>query len=152
MDDVHFVCCVSLHFGPSQKGWLGSREETTTSALSLLWQGVFQAGEKMCNEGTSFEENPENMIWSSKEGSKHPGSPWSLTKRRLLLPRGDSLGFAAEKLQGWTWAWNRDCVPPGCSIHMTLPPPQGGSYFSSLSASRIGSQPSHVLGWGICLF
>lgn len=45
IDDVHFICCMLLHIGPSQGGWLGSGEGfVTTSALSWLQQGISWQG------------------------------------------------------------------------------------------------------------
>jgi len=53
---------------------------------------------------------PTSRTLSAGLGSKHPGCPWSQTKRRIFLPRGVYPEFAAGKLLGWTWAWKHQII------------------------------------------
>jgi len=120
--DVLFVCCTSLHFDPSGSGRLcSSEEEATTPVLPCpvpaaaggrgfggrgadgppRGQRALPGERGFWNEGIRWEENPAMVLDQQggllrKARSQRPDGPQSLTKRRLFLPKGDSVEFAAE--------------------------------------------------------
>lgn len=147
-----------------EDGCAAGNGEATSSVLSWLPQGGgdFLEGERMCLPGGQLALSRKTSVmrgWLGrktrpaglgqqgrlrKAGREQPGSPQSLTKRRLFMPK--LCNFAAENLLAWVQVWRRGCTSQGYWIHRRMLLFGEELAFSSLLATMADSCMSHVLG------
>lgn len=142
--------------------------EVTSSVLSWLPQGAedFLEGERMCLPGGQLALSRKTSVirgwlgrktWPAgldqqgrlrKAGRKQPGSPQSLTKRRLFMLKLSDV--VAENLLAWVQIWRKGCTSQGYWIHRRMLLFGEELVFSFLLARIADSCMCHVLGWGTC--
>lgn len=152
---------MSLHFDPSGRWRLCCRQwgsHLLCLVLAATGSGDFLEGGRMCLPGGQLALSSKTYVmrgWLGRKtqpagldqqgrqkGREQPGSPRSLTKRRLFMLKLCNL--AAENFLAWVQVWRKSCTRLWKTQEDA--PLWGGACFC-LSFSQDGWL-LHVLGWG----